>query len=244
MTENVLFKFRKIDKFVLKSLVHSEFYFARPDRLNDPFDCKVDILMALENAISRSEMPSRQNLEKLRGMRGFFEKVQTDLENMGVCSFSLELENPLMWSHYADDHRGVCLTYSLPDSFFYETAKEILGIAKVHCDINPLSDWFLKEANGLVSFEKFGISLIKKALTVKARPWEYEQEVRIVRRTDGAHAIDKRYLKQVCFGLATPEADVDLVRRILNQGGYDVALYKMQRSAESDFGFKAQVVIG
>ena len=52
MTDYVLFKYRKIDKNVLKSLVHSEIFFAGPDRLNDPFDCKVEILKALENAIA------------------------------------------------------------------------------------------------------------------------------------------------------------------------------------------------
>lgn len=170
MTENVLFKFGKIDKFVVKSIVHSELYFARPDRLNDPFDCKVDIITALENAISRSESPSRQRLEKLRGMDGFFKKIQTDLANMGVCSFSLELLNPLLWSHYADGHRGLCLTYSFPESFFYDNAEQILGIAQVNYGINPLSDWFIQEAHGLNSFERFGISLIIKALTVKAQP--------------------------------------------------------------------------
>ena len=132
----VFFKFRKIDKNLLNSLVLSEIYFARPDRLNDPFDCRVDILNALENAISRSPYPLRGGLERLRGMNRLFEKVKTDLENFGICSFSFELKElgkvlnkVLLWSHYADNHRGICLIYCFPESYF--TPNQIFWFAQV-----------------------------------------------------------------------------------------------------------------
>ena len=234
----IFFKYRKIDKYFLSSLVNSELYFARPDRLNDPFDCKVNILKSLENAVLKSDPPSRTRLEKLRGMHKFYGKLESDLANMGVCSFSLELNNPLMWSHYADSHRGVCLTYSFPPSFFKQTAHDILGVAPVEYDNNPLSDWFIQEAHRIGDFEEFGISLLQKALTVKAKLWEYEKEVRIIRATEGVQALDKHYLKQVCFGLATPDDDIALVKRIIGQVGYSVTICKMQRSPESDFGLE------
>lgn len=242
MTDWVLFKFTKINKNLLKSLVNSEIYFSRPDGLNDPFDCRVDILNALENAISKSTPPSRDKLEKLlRSTTSFLKKVQADLEKIGVCSFSLELTKPassLMWAHYADNHRGICLMYRFPESFFTENADHILGIDQVNYGINPLSDWFLQKAPNMESFKEFGIVLIQKALTIKAQPWDYENEVRIIRQTDGPEVIDKQYLKQVCFGLNTPEADITLVKKLIDSCGYDVAFCKMKRNAWSDFGFE------
>lgn len=242
MTDCVLFKFKNIDKNLFKSLVHGEIYFARPERLNDPFDCRVDIFNSLENAISRSQSDVRARLEQLRAMKGFFDQVQADLRNVGVCSFSLELANSLMWSHYADKHRGVCLTYSFPESFFHENADQILGRDQVDYGANPLSEWFIEKAPNLGSFEQFGISLIKKVLTVKAPPWDYEKEVRIVRRSDGARLLDRRYLKQVCFGLNTPESDIKLVKELIGNCGYDVILCKMVRHEESDFGLKTSEI--
>jgi len=229
----------------LKSLVNSELYFARPARLNDPFDCRVDIFSCLENEISRATELTRNKLQKLREISGSInmDKIKTDLENMGVCSFSLELENTLMWSHYADDHRGVCLTYALPKSFFDETANEILGIAKVDYGLNPLSDWFLRDAHNLTSLDDFVRILIKKALTVKAKLWKHEKEVRILRRQEGDQVIDKQYLKQICFGMATPDSDITLVKNIIRQCGYKVDLCKMVRSTSSDFGLKAIEII-
>ena len=127
----VQFKFRKIDKYLLKSLVNSEIHFARPDRLNDPFDCRVDIRKGLEIAISRAELPIRKRLERFRDMGDFFTDIQRRILTLGVCSFSGNLENTLMWSHYADEHRGICLTYSFPKSYFHENKDHILGVSKM-----------------------------------------------------------------------------------------------------------------
>jgi len=238
MDDYVLFKFRSIDKYLLKSLVHSEIYFARPNRLNDPFDCRVDIRQSLENAISKSSSPTKERLEQLRGLSDFLDKVQSDIAAMGVCSFSLALENPLLWAHYADAHKGICLTYHFSEQFFYENADHILGIVQVDYEINPLSEWFVESGATIRDFDEFGISLIKKALTVKSKPWKYEEEIRILKKEDGSYAIGKEHLVQVCFGLETPETDINLIRRLLDQDGYEVQLCRISRRDDADFGLK------
>jgi len=74
---------------------------------------------------------------------------------MGVCAFSLTQENRLMWSHYADDHRGICLTYAIPRSFIDNNIDKIMGITNVDYD-STLSDWFLNEVPKLAKFNSFG----------------------------------------------------------------------------------------
>lgn len=32
-------------------------------------------------------------------------------EKIGVCCFSLDPKSILMWSHYSDNHKGVCLKF-------------------------------------------------------------------------------------------------------------------------------------
>jgi hypothetical protein len=221
--------------------VNSELYFAHPDRLNDPFDCRVDILASLDNTILRATGASCDKLKRLREFMNDsvnINKIRTFAENIGVCSFSLEFENTLMWSHYADNHRGVCLTYGFPKAFFYETVNEILGIVEVDCGLDPLSNWFLHVFDEYMPFEEFIRSLIKKVFTVKAELWKYEKEVRIVRKNAGVQAINRRFLKQICFGLATPKTDITLVKNIIGQCDYDIDLCKMARSASNDFGLE------
>jgi len=79
---------------------------------------------------------------------------------------------------------------------------------------------------------------ITKGLTAKAQPWDYEKEVRIIRRTEGLQAIEKSYLKQICFGLATPDQDISLVRKLIDQSDYNVTICKIDRTKESYFGLK------
>ncbi len=237
MSDYKIFKFRPINKNFLKSLVNSSIYFAKPSFLNDPFDCRVDVLRSLENAIINCSPETRRSLEKLRQMQDFFEKVQTDLQEFGVCAFSLELNNPLMWSHYAEGHRGLSLLYYFPKAYFYENAERILGIDSMKYGTSPLMEWFIQRAPNLGSFQDFGIELVRKILTVKAKPWDYEKEVRILRRTPGVESIDRKYLRQVCFGLETSKADVALVKKIIEQGHYDVTMCRMVHCENTDFGF-------
>lgn len=102
MIDNILFRFRRIDKHFLQSLVNSELYFSRPDRLNDPFDCRVDFRASLDNAIIKSV---GTNLDKLKQLREIMSeavnsaKIKEFVENVGICSFSQEFLNTLMWSH-------------------------------------------------------------------------------------------------------------------------------------------------
>jgi hypothetical protein len=146
-----------------------------------------------------------------------------------------------MWSHYADEHRGICLTYAIPRSFIDENIDNIMGITNVDYK-NSLSDWFLREVPKLAgtnaSFEDYAKLLLKKALTVKAEEWGYEEEVRFLRRSSGAQTINKEYLVEVCFGLSTPVQDIEVVSKLLRHHGYDVKRRKVVRSKASDFGIE------
>lgn len=132
--------------------MRSRLYFARPDTLNDPFDCQVDIVKSLKNAISQSTGSERETLNRLLSsneLRKEFEKVQEDLKNAGVYSSSslsnqnlASIDNSLMWSHYADNHTGVCLVYAIPKSFIEDSANNFYGIVRVNYCYNPLIEFF------------------------------------------------------------------------------------------------------
>ncbi len=243
MSEDVyFFKFRHINKNLIDSLVNETLFFAHPDNLNDPFDCRVDLKKAVENAVKRLPDSQKDCLSKLASLKGYIERVQNDAGNAGICSFSLELENSLMWSHYANDHKGICLTYDFPRSFLIDESNEITGVSAVTYGENTLSDWLIQNApDQNLSIKDFSIELIKQLLTIKSVCWSYEKEVRIIRQHEGTFKIPKEFLKQVCFGLNTPTSDVDLIQKLLNGAGYSVAYCKIERS-DSDFGLTAKAI--
>jgi len=49
------YKFRRIDKYTIESLVTPSLYFARPSELNDPFDCQINLDITLAAAAALSE---------------------------------------------------------------------------------------------------------------------------------------------------------------------------------------------
>jgi hypothetical protein len=103
----VLFKFKKINEYLLSCIVNNSLYFAKPEELNDPFDCQID-LPTLINSIRPSLDRGRQKLvDSLQGIDG----LRRHVSGCGVFSASRCNSDPRMWAHYADDHKGLCLTY-------------------------------------------------------------------------------------------------------------------------------------
>ncbi len=53
--------------------------------------------------------------------------IQSELFDLGVLSFTEDFNNPLMWAHYADEHRGMVIEFDFNKSFFMDSLKEIDG---------------------------------------------------------------------------------------------------------------------
>src|SRR5208283_767130 len=108
---------------------------------------QVDIEKALTNAISQSLDWKRDILQSLLDddtLRKEIYNRQLDLKNHGVFSAARKasLHSSLMWTHYADNHRGICLIYDIPNSFICGDINHIYGIANVIYGTNGLTEWF------------------------------------------------------------------------------------------------------
>lgn len=240
MEANHILKFRKIDQFLIDSFERSQIYFARPEELNDPFDCKVNIEKSLRRAISQSSGSERETLENIFNndeVVKLFNQVQQDIKGYGVFSGSHKsaLESSLMWSHYADKHRGVCLIYAIPTkSMTFYQKNQIIGIQNVIYGPSQLTEWFKKlPTNNNIHNCAFD-EMIKLFVKIKHISWKYEDEVRMIRKTSGIVPIDKTYLQHVCFGLNASE---DLIREILINFNYDVGYSRMHKG-DSDFALR------
>ena len=200
MADFCFFKYRNINKRLLDSLVKSQLYFSLRTQLNDPFDCNVDISRALDQLLLMKEKDKYDRLKTLREDGLLLQKFETKISPLGICSFSYIDDETLMWSHYANDHKGVCLRYEFPKYFLNRTS-EFLGISPVSYEPNSVSDWIY---NNIDIYESdhayFSTELLKKAITSKAPAWQYEKEVRIIRDVNGLYEIPRNSLTQIVFG--------------------------------------------
>lgn len=110
----------------------------------------------------------------------------------GVCCFSTSYASPLLWSHYGDQHQGLCIGYGLdrnplpsPQPVQYGGSRSITTSA--------LHAAFV--LNDLTSVQ----ALDQAVLLRKARCWSYEREWRLI---DSQGLQDSpMLLKDVTFGL-------------------------------------------
>jgi hypothetical protein len=91
------------------------------------------------------------------------------VEDYGVTCFGEFWNNILMWSHYADKHRGICLGFDIPDGVIrkviYEPHVEVIG-----------SLTGLSTENEIVTE---GTRLLNKLFETKYVGWQYESEYRV-----------------------------------------------------------------
>lgn len=120
--------------------------------LNDPFE------------LLGANLGQKELRRALRSLKDEFHKTQ------GLLCFTKHWENPVLWSHYASKHRGMCLGFDLNDKFSLEVEYAEERIPIVFKDEDP--------AKGLD--EEF----VRKLVRTKFIHWKYEEEIRIVVQLD------------------------------------------------------------
>ncbi len=234
---HTLYKFRAVNKYLIESLVTPSLYFAKPSTLNDPFDCRPNFKVLLKNALLTSTGVRKEFLSKQ--MSKFLEYDWEDMfKDHGIFSASSgkiiceykELQR-LLWSHYADEHRGLRIKYEIPESFLKGKKR---GVSDVMYDVQPFTT-YLSGCN--TNDEDFYTFLYKSYLIAKHPAWMHEDEKRIIRESSGIFLIPGEFIKEICFGLRTPKEDIQLIRKLaMNHCGL-TNFYQMIRN-DKDFGFE------
>jgi Protein of unknown function (DUF2971) len=236
-----IFRYRSINDFLWQELELSQFYCCSPQALNDPFDCRIDWRASLSRALASPDVADDRR-DQLATISEMF-LAGTPPSEAGVCCFTCKVDDPLMWSHYADSHRGVCLLYEIPHDYFMsryspEADKDFffVGGAPVRYQSNAFHDWLV--AGDLDSPHPGSVAenALTVLFTVKAPEWGHEEEYRIITRRPGKMAFEPGFLKQVVFGFGTPEQHRRLVTKVARRSNRDVVLSEVRRSSDSDFG--------
>ena len=196
------------EKYALQSIQDLRLKLALLEDMNDPFE-----LMALEARSSND--------------RSFFRKLKAEMhQSVGVLCFSKNWRNPVLWSHYADKHRGICLGFDIPDEH----------ILKVDYRTTRLKAE-LEDQDARPGQKHIAIRLI----TTKYTHWKYEDEVRLLYKLEQVEAANGLYfapyypwleLREVVLG---PRSDLTLqdMRQNISQHHQDVQVYRARLAFRS-----------
>lgn len=139
-----------------------------------------------------------------------------------LISFSRSIDSILLWSHYANKHRGIALGFDTDDPYISDLGEEwVLDVL-----------YSSKKAEFEPWFDKDGFSReIRKATRWKSLEWAYEQEVRVVVAVtaliDDFYPFQGSSLKSVHFGINCSEADIaEVAMHLAAQDLRRTALYK------------------
>lgn len=145
--------------------------------------------------------------------------IQAELlkqNNRGVCCLSEEYSNPLLWSHYGDQHKGFCVGYSLDRNPKPKINKVDYGGERTV----PTS----LIAQAVLQQDENAKELLDRQMFLrKAEPWQYEKEWRVFDRIGLQDSPLK--LEEINFGIRCPDAVVHAVVEALEPR--DIKFYKV-----------------
>jgi hypothetical protein len=226
-TPKYLYKYRPFNYYLIDDIWNRTTYYANPNELNDPFECRPFI--ENDDASDRKQLIRilhRINTTKLNidkdmsvhiinstieeahfyryNVEGYIiERIRSAIfgyfKENGILSLSISWRNCLMWSHYADSHRGVCIEYETEGNI----CKELEPVSYKQNDTNTLhntiyvsniKDW------AYCNSEFSQKEIFRTIFYCKNKRWSYEREW----RDAGTRGINKspfRKISKIYFGL-------------------------------------------
>ncbi len=143
--------------------------------------------------------------------------------DFGIVSLSERESCPLMWSHYGDEHKGICVGYSMR-----EDTKEHIHKVNYRNIRHIFTSQILRMLDGDENAKR---EVREVAILTKAKEWCYEEEWRLIGQR-GSHNSTLE-LEEIIFGLRCPREVMFIIREMLKDRERPVKYYRMRQSEDS-----------
>lgn len=176
--KSLIFKYGTL-KHLRNTLINNKLGFSKAGRLNDPF----------EIAHHFYHSKAYQLVDKRRSF----------LNEIEISCFSRNPQEPLMWSHYADKHLGVCYIFDEMELVTYGLCSDFGDI--IYSSHIPHIHFHYPESEERLEVELK--SQLKPVIFTKSLVWEYEKEYRIILNKGIEPIFRSKSLKGVILGYKT-----------------------------------------
>lgn len=233
--KSYLYKYQQVNKYSLNALINRQLFFAKPCQFNDPFDAQ----LLPEDYINELGYLGYSDTDLYINNANSY--VCNELNTCGIVSLSKTCNDILMWSHYADAHKGFCLGFENDLQIYFKEHEwriENKPIRYLSHNEHPYraihSDYISKKrfnsGHGFLDQMELSSSLLEAAITIKHFSWSYEQEVRIVSDFCGPHYFDKEALDHVILGMKISREDEMIICSLLdNELWKHVRIFKAEK---------------
>lgn len=256
-----LFKYRNFEKYTILSLLNKGLWLPKPSQLNDPFDVqfklndadvsfqqfkdsfvhfqswyfdkyKKRIKYNTFDLLFENNKPTYELKNKVRLFQKYW---NSNCEKYGIFSLSETSTNSTMWSHYADNHSGICIGYD-PKKLFYQSpnnAIEWLKKVTYEDELNIIRNAYLLYAQIGMGIDKNAFNdFFRNMLSIKSKDWSYEQEWRFYFPNSGGQIFNLNIdaITSITFGLKTPEETKAAISHILRYHQKKTCFYQVKRA--------------
>jgi hypothetical protein len=246
-----LYKYHALTHYTMDGLRQQKLWFGPPAGFNDPFDCAQPVVRArlgddelqvvFDRCVSSPKAPRRE-LEAQYIKAGRFtdefhtmarsrlqvvlkERAEVQRHQRGVTCFAESNTDLLMWAHYADGHRGVCLEFDTRSEFFAKTTQV------AYSDDYP-------EIGAAEIFDNDPTALLRIMIGTKSECWKYEREWRVAHmEANKLYGYGYGVLTGIYLGAMMRETDVPTIRRMFWN-----TQTKVHRMIRSDSSFSVSAV--
>lgn len=242
---NELFKFTRIDNngYLIDGLTEGYLWLSKPIDFNDPYDCYRNLVtvnptddlikMAVNSGKKDADRDEKRRLIKAaqknkavfkKNMEEAVAKLYSDI---GICCFTKnDYTDILMWSHYGDHHKGICLKFD---------------ISSCAIEFAPILEINYTSAFKTVHYDFNSATSMEHFVTTKSKAWGYENEVRKVRLLsqdpNQKFFFPPESLVEIAFGCKTSNHDLKKISDIV-QKKYPHAKIIQMKMEESKFNLK------
>ncbi|MUL00603.1 DUF2971 domain-containing protein [Aliivibrio fischeri] len=188
--------------------------FSHYSDFNDPFDCRIsyDVDKSMEYFKSRPDIfkdagkilklsPAKRVQRKKQMLIGVQRSLESGvyhdsvISNVGICCLTKKPDNILMWSHYAENHTGFVVEFTIDpndQNLNMDNVEErLFGWDVIYNDTMPTV------VAGTGTFDA-----VKDVFLTKSPEWKYESEYRVLgmNKGPGIHKFDQTTITKVIAG--------------------------------------------
>ena len=245
----IIFKFRDWkNSFHKRLLLNNELFSSDFESLNDPFDGSIYVKHKL-SPVLKEDVKNLLGLEDnlpipLNDIIGNASKsvvsemnqdLKSSLKQTGVISFTSDKKNILLWSHYANSHKGFAVGFDTKklSKVISELKLESFVKSINYSDTYPKIEFefnLFKNPDNMLKFKA-----IIQSLTTKSKQWSYEEEVRILTFAKNRIKINfpNDCIKEINLGFKMDEKATNEIIKIRNLRFPNATVYKCKKSADN-----------
>ncbi|HRI21631.1 MAG TPA: DUF2971 domain-containing protein [Panacibacter sp.] len=221
--KKIIYKYFRVNSFLYDTLLSNQLYFSSFHQFNDPYDSYMtffdkvtndDFKIYLDHFHATQEIKDKYlkvfNSKPEEFIKPFIDAYKGWIDYHGICCFTKSKNNILLWSHYADSHKGVCL------GFDYDLIiKKFPQFDEVEYSDKPFYFDFRNPADS-----------IAKTILRKSTEWKYEEEIRFIMERSRCVNFPQDALLEINFGTRCNKREMMNIQHVISKLNYPNCTFK------------------